>query len=109
MADRNPRQDAIAERDRILMTLDQTAAKAFVKAHGAKLPPGPLNWERVLHLARLECVNLDPKAISDSRIWLARNGATSIATGDESREADVALNLIFPLDTYEAFMAERSS
>jgi len=91
---------AIAERNAILMVMDVDAAQRWIVAHGASAPKN-VNWEMVLHIARLETVSLPEECRWESRSWLARNGAVSLSTTPQKRECLVALNLIFPKDLFE--------
>lgn len=96
----------IEERNRILIDMDVEKAKAFIVAHGGSAPKSVKNWERVLHLARLECVTIDQDLRTDSHIYLAQHGAQSIETlPQNSPYLRAALDLIFPVDTFNAFMA----
>lgn len=97
--------DALAERDSILMTLDVDRAKAFITQHGGTLPGGKIDWLRVLHIARFECRSIPPEYVTDSQIYLARHGAQSIRTlAPGSTYTKAALALLFPPDTVEAQM-----
>jgi hypothetical protein len=97
----------IAERDRILLAMDEAAARAFVAKHGGRAPQN-VNWTMVLHVARFECetIRRDHGTLWwDSRIWLAKNGAVSLGTTPERRECLVALDLVFPKSLTERYMA----
>ena len=91
------RTTAFAERNRILLAMDVDAAKSFIVEHGGTVPKRPLNWERVLHLARFEVATIPDELRADSRIYLARNGAQSLLTLPHgSPYVRAALDLIFP-------------
>ncbi len=68
----------IEERNRILIDMDVEAAKTFIRDTGGKVPNRPLDWKRVLHLARLEVQDIDQSFIDVSRVYLAMTGAQSI-------------------------------
>lgn len=94
---------AIAERDRILKDMDIEAAKAFIVKHGAKIPTRPLDWERVLHMARFEVTTMPDELRTASQIYLARNGAQSVMSLPHgSPYLAAALNLVFPKDLWDS-------
>lgn len=94
--------EAINERDRILTDMDIEGAKAYIVKHGAKIPTRPLDWERVLHLARFEVTTMPAELRIASQIYLARNGAQSLMSLPHgSPYATAALNLIFPKDLWD--------
>jgi hypothetical protein len=98
---------ALRERDDILTRMDSEAAKAYIVTHGGKVPRENLDWEKVLHLARLEVTTLPGEVRSESRVWLARNGAQSIMTlGPDSPYVTAVLDLIFPAALTDAYIAE---
>lgn len=97
--------EAIAERDGILIAMDVEAAKAFIAKHGGRVPKSTIDWIRVLHLARLEVTSLSSNLAMESRIWLARNGAQSLTMlPPASPYVRAALNLIFPKDLTDAYV-----
>lgn len=97
--------DALAERDRILVAMDVDAAKAFIAKHGGVVPRRSLDWTKVLHLARFETRTMPEDLFWESRIYLAQNGAQSIATlPPTSPYLRAALDLIFPRDLITADM-----
>lgn len=101
------REAIIAERDAVLLSLDAEQAKTFIRAHGGKVPSGRVNWDQVLHVARFECMSIPAEARTDSHIWLAQNGAQSLATlPPESKCVRAALDLLFPPDMFAEVMAE---
>lgn len=87
--------EALDERNRIVAAFDIEAAKAWVIKHGGKVH-AQANWERVLHIARMEINTLPERMRSDSHIWLARNGAIGLSTAPNHRDCLQALDLIFP-------------
>lgn len=97
---------AIAERNRILIDMDQDAAKAFVVEHGGKAPKR-LDWEIVLHLARCDVETISDDLRQESRIFLARSGYYGITSlPQNSFYARAAMDLIFPHDLTEAFIRQ---
>jgi hypothetical protein len=101
--------EAIAERDQILMVMDVEAAKVFIAKHGGFVPKGHIDWIKVLHLARFEAKSIAPELVSESHIWLARNGAQSLMTMPPSSPyVRAALDLIFPKDLTDAYVKAMS-
>lgn len=97
--------EALRERDRILAAMDVEAAKTFISKHGGFISSRPLDWIKVLHLARLEVTSLPEDLIRESRIFLAQNGAQSIPTlPATSPYLRAAMDLIFPEDLTDAFI-----
>lgn len=95
------------ERDAILVSMDVDKAKAFIAEHGGAVPRSIKDWERVLHLARFECVKIDHRLRVDSQIYLATTGAQSVdSLPPNSPYLRAAMDLLFPVDTFEAYMAE---
>lgn len=89
-------QAALAERNRILESMDQEAAKAFIVKHGG-LAPKNLDYELVLHMARHEVMTISEDLRMDSKIFLARSGHYGFAMEPQnSKYARTALDLIFP-------------
>ena len=97
--------ESVAERDTILVTMNEKEAKRFVAKHGGKVDTR-LDWERVLHLARIESISLPIQAREESRIWLAMRGENPISMRPEqSPYVRAVLSLIFPKDLTDAYMA----
>lgn len=100
---------ALAERDEILRTVNIEGAKAFIVKHGAKLPR-VADWERVIHIARLEVTSLPQGLRDESLVYLARTGARSLSRGTrlspKSPYAIAAMNLIFPKTLTDALVRQ---
>ena len=100
-------EETMAERNRILSAMDVEAAKAFIVQHGGHVPGGPLDWVKVLHLARFEVTTLPPELITESQIYLARNGAQRIGMFPPGSAYErAALDLLFPKDVFEAYLSK---
>lgn len=101
-------QSALAERDRILIALDQSAAKEFIVKHGGKAPEN-LNYELVLHMARHEVTLMPENLHMDSKIYLARSGHYGLAMEPpKSQYARAALDLIFPRVMTDQFIEQHA-
>jgi hypothetical protein len=101
--------EALKERDQILIDLDIDAAKAFILKHGGRITnqQESLNWLRIIHMARLECLSVPQYFRDASRMWLATRYPQRI--GDlslNSPYASVTLDLIFPRTMTDDYIEE---
>jgi hypothetical protein len=98
---------AITERDRILADMDIEAAKGYIVKHGGTLPKRPLDWERVLHLARFEVTTMPPDLRTASHVYLIRTGVQPLGISAHAGPyVKAALNLIFPKAMTDAYIRQ---
>lgn len=96
---------AMDERDQILTAMDVEAAKRFIVKHGGSLPKRSLDWLKVLHIARFEWQGAPKELVTESRIYLARNGAQSmVMLPSGSPYLRAAQDLLFPRNPTEAYV-----
>ena len=97
---------ALAERNRILIAMDQEAAKAFIVRHGGTAPKH-LDYEIVLHLARWDVETIADDLRQSTRVFLARAGKYGIAQmHPNSPYVRAALDLIFPKTLTDQYIRE---
>lgn len=96
--------EIIRQRDTILMDMDTDAAKVFIEEHGGRVTGRKINWERVLHTVRFEVRGssvVPDDAITESQIYLARNGYPPLAAlPSKSPYLESALSILFPQDVF---------
>lgn len=97
---------ALIERNRILVEMDQEAAKAFIVQHGGTAPTH-LDYEIVLHLARWDVETIADDLRQSSRVFLARAGKYGIAQmNPKSPYVCAALDLMFPKTLTDKYIRE---
>lgn len=89
--------EVLDKRDDILKRMDVQGAKEFLREHGGFVAPDRMDWVRILHLARLECVVIDHEFREESHIYLARTGAQRVSMlPSGSPYLKSAMDLLFP-------------